>query len=291
VGGLGFSVPKAQDHVSWSRHPSHSASGPTALSWPITKYGVYSPESSQARADIGFLIADGLPTFTQFQEAAAYRLYADWRARAQALGSSLCVVRAADVRGYIEKVRVGAASLSLSLRGDQVVGVRCELIGGGTRQERGVGRSRRVRLPLPGGLTDDRMLMVSSGRDWLDYRFLSLRTRFEDRSDVTFEPPDLCTQVGLVAHEGEGPTIEYKSVLPTDRRSSPPKVVRQAAGACVDRQARSFRVPHRHLVDEFSGLPVTLGAIDVFRCISMHPRPSDKVVRRECQSRDDLQLM
>ena len=57
------------------------------------------------------------------------------------------------MRGYIENVRVGAASLTLTLQGDQVVGARCELIGG-TRQEKVVGRSRRVRLPLPGGLAD-----------------------------------------------------------------------------------------------------------------------------------------
>lgn len=217
VSGLLFSVPKAQDQVSWSRHPSHTASGPVALRWPITRFDVHSSTGSPANPRPGFLVADGLPTFMQFEEAAAYYLYADLRAQAQMLGSSLCTVRVADTRGYIEKIHVGAANLTLHLRGDEVVGARCELTGGGARQEKAVGGSRRVRLPLPAGLADDRMLMLSLRHDWLDYRFLSQRTLFEDRTDVFFDPPDLCTQVALLARQGEGPAIEYKSMLPTEK--------------------------------------------------------------------------
>jgi hypothetical protein len=217
VGQLLFTVPKAQEHVSWSRHPSHSASGPTAVCWPITQYDLYSPESPSTWAVGGFLISDGLPTFMQFQDAIAYYLYADARAHAQALPSALGVVRVADTRGYIERIRVGPANLTLNLLGDRVVGARCELIGGSARQEKVIGKSRRIRIPMPEGLSDDRMLVLSAGHDWLDYRHLSRRTQFEDRSDLSFDPPDLRTQVSLLAHEGEGPTIEYKSVLPTER--------------------------------------------------------------------------
>lgn len=217
VGQLLFTVPKAQEHVSWSRHPSRAAHGPIDLCWPIKQYSLYSPESPNTQSAAGFLIADGLPTFTQFEEAATYYLYADARARAQALPSGLGVVRVADTRGYIDRIHVGAASLTLSLLGDQIVGARCELLGGSARQEKVIGKSRRIRIPLPDGLSADRMLMLSAGRDWLDYRFLSRRTQFEDRSDISFDPPDLSTQVALLAQAGEGPTVEYKSVLPTDR--------------------------------------------------------------------------
>lgn len=216
VGQLLFTVPRAKEHINWTRHPSYSLSGPIAMRWPMTQYNLHSPESPQTW-DAGFLIAGDLPTFTEFQRAVVYYLYADWRARAEALPSGLGVVRLADTRGYIERVQVGAANLTLSLLGDQVVGSRCELIGGGARQEKVVGKSRRTRIPLPEGLSEDRMLMLSAGRDWLDYRFLSRRTQFEDRSDISFDPPDLSTQVALLAQQGEGPTIEYKSVLPTER--------------------------------------------------------------------------
>jgi Schlafen, AlbA_2 len=214
---LVFSVPKSQELVSWRRHPGHTATGPNAVCWPITQYDLYSPETPPTWSDGGFLIADGLPTFMQPQDAIAYYLYAEVRARAQALPSGLGVVRVADTRGYFESIRVGAANLSLSLLGDQVVGARCQLIGGGARQEKVVGKSRRVRIPLVDGLSDDGMLILSAGRDWLDYRYLSRRTQFEDRPDISFDPPDLRTQVALLAHEGEGPTIEYKGVLPTER--------------------------------------------------------------------------
>lgn len=69
---LVFSVPKPQDLVSWRRHPSHTATGPNAVCWPITRYDLYSPETPPTWSDGGFLIADGLPTFMQSQDAIAY---------------------------------------------------------------------------------------------------------------------------------------------------------------------------------------------------------------------------
>ncbi len=218
VGRLLFAVPVAQQHVNWRRHPSRSAAaGPSTVCWPITQYDLHAPSSPPSWSDDGFLIAEGLPTFTRLQEAAAHYLFADPRARVAALPSALGFVRMADTRGYIERIQVGAAALSLSLLGDQVVGARCELIQGSTRYERVVGKSRRLRIPMPDGLSDDRMLLLSKGGDWLDYRFLGRHTQFEDRSDVSFDPPDLCSQIALLAHEGEGPTIEYKSVLPAEK--------------------------------------------------------------------------
>jgi hypothetical protein len=160
------------------------------------------------------IINSGLPTFTSISEALVHYLYPGEKVPINAIPDSLVIVRIADTRCWIDHMHFAPTHVSLTLRGRELMGSTAELIGP-RRLSRAIGTSGRVKMSLPGGPDQPQELIVTRGSGWLDHRYLGQLARFNERSDVTFEPPNWTTQLSLLATQGESQTVEYKQQLPS----------------------------------------------------------------------------
>jgi hypothetical protein len=213
VDSLEFQIPQIQQWATWERQPSQAAYGLAPTRWPVLRGEVTQQQQVPARGDYYFLIQDGLPTFSSYADGLSYYLFPGMNVPIQALPSGFIIVRIADTRCWIDRMHFAPAHVSISLKGREVPGAKVQLIGPQSWQEKTAGPSGRVKIALPRGIDPQQMLVVAKGTTWLDYRYLG-RSAFESQPGVTFEAPDQCTQIAILATQGEQQLVEYKSQLP-----------------------------------------------------------------------------
>ncbi len=213
IGGFKFVVPNLNEWATWERQPSLWTHGTGPLEWPLLRGEVNLPQQSPMQGDYHLLIQTGLPTFPSFGDGLSYYLFPGEHVPTQALPTAFVTVRIADTRCWIARMHFATAHILVNLKGREVVGARVELIGPQTWSEKTSGASGRVKIAAPRGVDPQQMLVVSKGDGWFDYRFLG-RSAQEGQPGVTFERPDRCTEVAVLATQGEQQTVEYKRQLP-----------------------------------------------------------------------------
>jgi hypothetical protein len=213
IGGIKFEMPKLQDWATWDRQPSRWTYSSGSIRWPVLRGEVNLEQPAVPQNDNNFLIGDRLPTFPALGDAMSYYLYPGEQVPSQGLPTAFITTRIADTRCWIDQMNFAPAHIAIKLRGRYVAGARVELVGPQIRREAKAGVSGRLKIAIPGGVDPQQILVVSRGRAWLDYRYLG-RSVQQGQPGVTFEPPDRCTQIAILATQGEQQTVEYKRQLP-----------------------------------------------------------------------------
>lgn len=101
------------------------------------------------------------------------------------------------------------------VEGSQADGAELQLTTPTSTVTHRVGPTSHVHFPLPDGLADSTLLVLTRDGDWLDYRHFADPAR-GDRQDesVVWDEPGADLQ--LLLNGGEGPTVELKRQLPAD---------------------------------------------------------------------------
>lgn len=239
LAGYEIPFPALQEQASWQRKPSRARYESVVMPWPISEYSLHaapSPDQAFANQPVqGFLIGDDpdCPSFPFYDRAFRAFFYGDFSPAPTHGGrSELALVRVADDRGWIERVRVTPASLEIDLGGTQAKGARVELNSATQRAVVRAAEGLRVSIPLPEGLPRGAWLYLSREREWLDYRAIGEAMGQGDlaRMGVDVEVPDDPESViGALLAGGEGPSTEFKRQLPADTDESKRKVFKTVA--------------------------------------------------------------
>jgi hypothetical protein len=220
-------LPELAEQAQLYREPSRSMGNP--WSWPRTRFEVH-PRDGEPRVDVGgFLIERrGGRTFRDLASAASHYLYCDeQRWHTSQLPSIFGMIRVADRRGRISKVQLSATRVVIGIEGN--TGGRVELASDTTNTAQAVSTSGDHVFELPEGMPETCLVLLTSGGDWIDYRWMGSRTGYP--SDATYEPADLVTLVKTQILLGEGPVTEFKLMLPAKGPSKDPLLKTVAAFA------------------------------------------------------------
>jgi hypothetical protein len=216
-------VDAVHDNVSVLRQPSRARHDLAPLPWPSTDFTISGTTPSSGQGPQGFLVGDNdCPSFPDYQTAFFDFFYGRGsNIGAHSIPQELARIRLVQTDAWLHRVRISPSRIAISVRGDRHEGARLEVNGETLRASKRVGKTGEVTLSLPEGLPDDAYLYLSRDSRWLDYRVVGARVSAAysggDRtpSGVTFEvPDDPASRVQALLVAGEGPRLEYKSVLP-----------------------------------------------------------------------------
>lgn len=221
--------PEALTTVTWRMYPSQSRYGDTVMPLPYTEHHVLTSVRHPLPED-GFFIAPDCPFFPTFQDLVAELVYGIRQNHPtyNDLVNEGISVRIPSTEGWIEHVRLGPTSLSITVKGTSVRDLRVEVSGAPYLRAtlplqhmlsgyvaKGF-QEAEATVDVPTGIPPTLWIVVSHGSRCLDYRHLDAQwSPFQtDREGVTIEPPDIGAQVREFVAQGEGPTIEFKQEPP-----------------------------------------------------------------------------
>jgi hypothetical protein len=236
------------------------------LPWPsITWRTDTTDTASGSLHDV--LVAAGAPAFFSFDQAAAAFFRPSHQANRRFDGHEI-VIREQDPRACIERVRIRAAELVVSVAGYDRAGKRLALSGPtGASQELNADSTEWF-LPLPDGLPEGAWLALHDDRQLLDSRALDPSWRPSGNVEFEIEPG---TRVEALISRGEGSTLEFKRELPGEDPSRVMKTV--AAFANGQGGTILFGVTDEQQIIGLGGA-LTREAIDhLTRLISDHVQP------------------
>lgn len=212
--------------VSVERRESNFRGIYQKLPWPTYEWTAQLPNSSGQMLH-GELVAADTPAFMGFDQAAAAFFDVSPRLNRNFSGQEI-VVRQQDRRARIDRLRVGPTELIIDVSGGQLAGAALTLSGTSGACRSLMPRTRKVRLPVPGGLDAGALLALHRDRELLDRRILD-PMRDED-IDVEI---DATTRVEVLISNGERATVEFKRQLPdgSDRISAMKTIAAFANGA------------------------------------------------------------
>jgi hypothetical protein len=163
---------------------------------------------------------DGSSLFQDLEQAAAQYLYgAEVGPNARQFVSSYAIIRVADLRAWFREIELGLTSLTVKVDGDRKLDARLDLTGTATKLSTRIGRSGRRRIPLPRGLPDQAILVLSVDGDCTDFRYLGVAYGQSDPG-IKRAAPDPASLLRSLILQGEGPTLEFKSKLPEGSKDS-----------------------------------------------------------------------
>ena len=215
--GYTFAVPGVHEQVSWQEHPSNSSATFAPLPWPFTSYELGATPGLQGDptrlGHAGFLVARGdAPSFANADVAVNRFLYG--LSEPRSFGMPL-VVRIARADAWIRHVHLTPTAMAIRLGGRSVVGCRVELMAvHGKYQPVVVEATRQVRIPLPSGLPQGAILLLSRDGDWRDDRWLDPAHRM-GRTDFSWDDGDRRGDLEALIAAGEGATLEFKQEVPS----------------------------------------------------------------------------
>jgi hypothetical protein len=288
LAGSRFAVPELQPQVNWTSEESHGQSGPRELPWPHTRYTLYPPGGNQAVNRSGFVIArDGSPAFPDFERAALFHLYGAVSDRwLNSLPTDLATFRIADTRAWFRHVRLGLATLSARIAGEEAVGSRVELSAPPTLVSRSVGKSHQIKLRLPNGIPNQGVLILSRDGECRDFRYVGTGYGIQPDQSVDLGTPEPEQRFMSSVLQGEGPTIEFKERLPHGGKQalSLPLLKTVAAFASVSGGVVLFGVGEkgREKEGEVIGLDDFVGAEEALQNLvrnQIDPSPDLEIVK------------
>ncbi len=223
-GQLALRVPAFGPHVNWTRRASRVQYEPKPLEWPTIDYDVSEAGGSNWRTPDGLLVSDKSPCFPMFSSAFRAFFHGDYSTTATAWSMPTnFTLRVLQDEARIRKAIITPTWLDVMVDGAAAEGCKVEVNGATYRGAKLVGKTGRVRLPLPRGIPDDAWLYLSRGTRWLDYRALGSQIGFKGdltKAGVSVEvPSDPESDLEALIAAGECATVEFKEQMPTDRRS------------------------------------------------------------------------
>jgi hypothetical protein len=213
--GKPVTLPRVQTQVSARHYPSLGVSLGTPLQWPHRQFELYAPDHERPSAS-GFMIGQDAPAFRDFDTAALEYIYGFTKTSGMhALPGHLGMVRIADDRSWISRVRVGAASVVVTVAGHPEQ-ARLEVSRPGAHHRRRVSRNgrRSYRFSFPDGVPPGLWIVLSQGSEWLDYRDLDRPAMIQD-FDESLDPEDPELALTSLVSQGEGVRLEFKRDVPT----------------------------------------------------------------------------
>lgn len=215
IGGRGVEF-KPISSAERSRLASRSRlGGYEVLDWPCdsVSFGV-TPTTPLPAAH---LIADDAEAFHDFGTAAGAFLGVPVMPGRAGDGAQP-LFRRQDLTARIASVRIGAAAVSVTLGGREVDGVAVDLCGplGSQRSIAGGDETPEVEFPIGEPLPAGSWVVIHRGGRWLDRRYLN--APYTSTAEPGVEViQDSQTRLETLVVVGEGPSTEFKSVLPADQ--------------------------------------------------------------------------
>lgn len=188
--------------------------GYESLPWPTTFYEV-SNEHVEVPQDM--LVSANSPSFFRFSDAALAFFKSSWDQSPTQLPTPS--VRLQHLSGRIAQVTVHPARVDVTIVGWALRGLTVELAGrvpGPQVQLSGSDESEIVSLHTPDGLADEAWIVLKAETTWVDLKSVNRRYSLGRDPDVEFFQEPVSVVETLVA-AGEGPQIEFKEQVPTDR--------------------------------------------------------------------------
>jgi hypothetical protein len=218
-----FALPEfVGQQVHWQRFASHVWFDFKAASLPLTRYDVTGRGWTGLADPVGLLIADGCDVFPDFKTAVLRLVYeTDDLTQAPSITITPTVImRLADNRAWLNTIKLAPAAIHVSVAGTNVAGTQLTISGEHIQllQHRLADRET-VECPLPRGIPAMLHILLSRGNTWLDryYRDTRYPMYRRNQTNVVMEYGDMTTEIEALINGGEGPTVEFKEIIPADK--------------------------------------------------------------------------
>lgn len=208
-----IALPSPMDTVHWIWRASEANYGPCPLPWP--SWTAQLTSTIQQNEPWAPLIADGVPSWASFVESYAYVFCGAADApMGQVLPQVLYRHQVTD--GRIVTVEFGKEA-TVVLRGCELAGMTVELAGKRPGPVRVLQFSdeEAVEFPLSEGIERGAWVALRRGRQLVDRRSLVSQYPYGAEPGVS-EVVDVGSRLELLVSMREGPTVEFKAVVPVD---------------------------------------------------------------------------
>ena len=191
------------------------------LDWPAFLHTPSLTDAGHVNTPQGYLVGAGAtPSFPDL--GAAFRAFFYHQFAITGAGQpqlNAVHIWVIEHRARIRRVRVSATAVDVRLGGRNIQGTVLELNGAEFRATIPVEGTRAV-IALPDGLPADAWIWLKSGREWIDFRALTVwggRISRDVEHDI---PRDRTAELSHLLSRGEGQSVEYKQKLPTHRNEA-----------------------------------------------------------------------
>jgi hypothetical protein len=190
------------------RRDSNSQSTFQTLAWPTRNWSLHLLDKpTQGSQDE--LVAAEMPAFINFDQAAAAHFELPRRVNRNFSGREV-IVRHQDERARFERMLIRPTELVATVSGNRLNGATVTLGGYDGPQRILTARTRRVRLPLPGGVLPGAWVALHRDGELIDRRILDPAWGAVG-VDIEVTP---VTRVEVWINGGERDTVEFKRELP-----------------------------------------------------------------------------
>lgn len=217
-----FTLPPFNGKVNWQRIPSHALYDYVRKPWPITRYDVTGISSTQLPQPYGFLVGDGLPFYPDLKTAilsCVYRASSVEELQNTSISPTV-IVRIADPEAWLSEIKLSPTAINVTVAGQRVAGVQVTIRGSTDVQFlQQMQTNGSVECLLPRGVPSPLWIVLSRGKQWLDYYQRDERWSFTrgEQGNVTFEAGDASTEIAALIAQGEGMSTEFKENVPNER--------------------------------------------------------------------------
>jgi hypothetical protein len=187
------------------------------LTWPSTVYELRQ-SSGDSYGPQKMLIADGAPSFHRFLDATITFFGLTSRMAASGLQLPTPSVRIQDLAGRIARVVVHPTTVEVHLEGAALEGFTVELaarVPGPQVQLEDKGSIQNIEFSIPNGLPEQAWIVLKSSSTCVDRKFVNWSFSSPDAGVEIV--PEAGTGIEALVAAGEGPTVEFKEQVPTDR--------------------------------------------------------------------------
>jgi len=208
--------------TNWERQQSRANGRFETLDWPAVETTLPVDATAGVRpTPPGHLVAAGdAPSFLSFYAATAYFF---WKDRGPAGGQlpQEIVYRHQDLRGRINLVRLDDEMVEVQLEGGELDAMIVELAGdapGQTQrlsQHRGLPEIPEAKFKLAEGLPPGSWVLLRSGAEWIDRRFLSVPWNRGPEAGVEIVI-ETANRLEALVTARERQQVEFKQQLPKD---------------------------------------------------------------------------
>lgn len=213
-----------ENRLNWERRESHAQSGYEALTWPTYEVQLGSLQTNEPQRPL--LSDDGAPSFASFHNAAACFFVLGATPPGGSVPSAL-FYRDLDRRARINSVGITEDELRVEVEGEAVDGLIVELAGdepGIAETIKTTDRIATIIFRLDDGLRPGAWVVVRSGSEWLDRRFLAWPWARGQEPGVTINMPAKTKLDAFIAGR-ESDTVEFKQTIP-DAETTKAKVMK-----------------------------------------------------------------
>ena len=189
------------------------------LTWPATFYELRQ-SSGDSYGPQKMLIADGAPSFYRFLDAAVifFGLTSGMTASVSQLPPPS--IRIQDLDGRITRVVIHPATVEVHLEGVALAGFTVELAGwvpGPQVRLEDKGSFQKIEFPIPDGLPEQAWIVLKNSSTCVDRKFINWSFSSPDAGVEIV--PETGTEIEALVAAGEGPSVEFKEQVPTERDS------------------------------------------------------------------------